>query len=92
MRWGSNLTPQILATIPSVSTLPERDEPETEQQEHTTDQHEQEQEHQEDEPDQQERERKKKRERWELEMWEGHNKMVAAIKAERALKARRSKD
>ena len=45
---------QILATIPSISTLPEEDEPETEQQEPTTDQHEHEQEHQESEPYQQE--------------------------------------
>ena len=45
---------QILAPIPSISTLPEEDEPETEQQEPTPDQHEPEQEHQEPEPDQQE--------------------------------------
>ena len=45
---------QILAPIPSISTLPEEDEPETEQQEPTPDQHEPKQEHQEPKPDQQE--------------------------------------
>ena len=44
---------QILARIPSISPLPEEDEPETERQEPTTDQHELEQEHQEPEPEQQ---------------------------------------
>ena len=45
---------QILAPLPSISTLPEEDEPETEQQEPIPDQYEPKQEHQEPEPDQQE--------------------------------------
>ena len=44
---------QILAPMPSISTLPEEDEPETEQHKPTPDQHEPEQEHQEPEPEQQ---------------------------------------
>ena len=43
---------QILATIPSVSTLPEGDEPETEQQEHEQEQQESEPYQQEPEPEQ----------------------------------------
>ena len=47
------MAPLQPASLPSISTLPEEDEPETEQQEPIPDQHVPEQEHQEPEPDQQ---------------------------------------
>ena len=46
------LAPLQPASLPSISTLPEEDEPEPEQQEPIKDQHEPEQEHEETEPDQ----------------------------------------
>ena len=48
------MAPLQPAFLPSISSLPEKDEPETEQQEPILDQHKPEQEHKEPEPDQQE--------------------------------------